>query len=284
MEQWEEVLLAFRRSIPRIPRSVDTLNNLSINKVVTIFKFEKNTSTKDHITICIKSFQNCTPFFTSNVLSELKFNDDFKKFLWFLYHYLFESREAEFTSWVKKLADYSETSIVGHKYLGGTLLLEQNKLRFALNTADEMQVNQLFKFQDKPLTINGQNQHKLMRLTVSNCDILSELGEKPILFDLDKGTVFNLYRTLKTLGFPGLTCKTAAYKELVMKLMKMFCPRSHFLECKSDSAEGVNFFRAVEKTWEACGTKPDSNTTRFENEISLHTDVVSANQLSVVRR
>ena len=52
----------------------------------------------------------------------------------------------------------------------------------------------------------------------------------PVFFDTDKGILFNFYKTLKLLGYPGFVCKSKIYYYFVGEILHKLAKDSLFID------------------------------------------------------
>ena len=216
-------------------KTVKNLKSLCIKKLIDIYNIEEKCLSKSNFDYVVDSFQKLEPALSEQIFSKLYGSEDnkFDKFLWFLLQFVWDSKVLNFylkdcnssisKNWAS-METMSEISFIGWNYSGGNIYLAlQSSYYFPLKFKESEFNRRLFNYQPEIPAKTEVNHHKLLRLTVLNQIWLYKIEYIfPVLFDLDKGTVYNLCKAVEVLGFPGIKCDAKTYKCLVRNILNTF--------------------------------------------------------------
>ena len=242
------------------------LKSLCIEKLLETYGFDCKFPKTCHFNNVIKAFQKFAPVLSrlTSCTNFTKRDTDFNTFLWFSYYFIwnksilssfttdFESNV--FKNWITKTCHIlDEVEIVGFTYKNKKMSVALPiKTRYGPNFKEEFQLNPLMlNYQPLKFFQAQKNSYKSLKLTVYNCDMVPTIfSSTPVFFDFDQGVTFNICKTLKILGYPGIKCNAETYYCLLsysffkVVPVDMFCMRTNL---PPNSDENLCVFRFVEK-------------------------------------
>ena len=235
-----------------IYKPVKDLKCLCIETIVDAYKIDIDYRSLFHVNNTILAFQKLKPSF-SKWFIDFNEKDTFGKFLWFVYHfvwnsstkkyYLTDKKETVMTNWLSKESELlGEISFVGCEYLNkklffGPAFSYNNYPNFIKHKLSPQMINN----QSKLPEVVKNKQLKLLSLSVVNCRLISwPFRSFSIFFDIDKGILFEFYQTIKYLGHPAFLCKAELYYYFMLEILEGVDKNCHFYEEKSMSTSSEN--------------------------------------------
>ena len=254
------------------------LKSVCIEKIVDTYNIDIKFSNLYHLNNAITAIQNLKPSLAiQRFYKGFKENDsDFGKLLWFFYYFIWNSsikrslitdyQETLLTNWLRKNCNYLGTmSFIGLKYTNGNLCFG---LAFKYNKGPSFKEHQLkyqmINYQAKlPEEIKNSN-HKLVRLTVVKSNFFNYISRKyPVFFDMDKGVLFDFYKTLKFLGHPAFICKAKTYYYFMLQLLERIAENCYFFKYKNMPSSTENHLSIVKTVSDTNNKKCKSNFGRL---------------------
>ena len=246
---------------------VKTLESLCKKKLLDVYEFEIDFLLSDDFNYVVEAFQNIGPTFTK--VFGVK-HDKFEKFLWFLHNFVWKNDEKFYIkdptlslsyNWAyRKLRcmsyTISKTNFIGCSYVRGKLCLVLGEE----STFKQVEVSpKMFNYEYKFPLETKKSHHKYINLTVINQYWMYELERvnSLLLFDLERGTVFDLYKTIELLGYPAFKCTPEIYTYLIGAIRFCFISKMNYFQCPDDSP---CFIRIIRKS---------SNSLKYVNRTKI---------------
>ena len=238
-----------------VGKIVKNLKCLCIEKIVNTYNINIDFCNLFHVNNVITSVQNLIPSLTvQHFYKDLKENEsDFGKLLWFFHSFIWNSKTNKslitdykktlLINWLRFNCNYlGEISFVGLKFININLYFG---LAFRYNEGENFKVHQsncqMMNYQAELPKEIKDNHHKIVRLTVvKKCYIGFILRTFPVLFDLDKGVLFDFHKTLELIGHPAFICKSKTYYFFMLKLLERVAKNCHFYKYKHMSTSTEN--------------------------------------------
>ena len=221
------------------------LKCVCIRKIVDTYNIDINFASVYQLNEIVDVFQKIQPSLSKQIFYKpFKEKDSaFGKFLWFFYSFIWtesiktylitDCKETILTNWVRKnCKKLGEIKFIGCEYTNGNLYFG---LAFEYHKGTKSKRNglshQMINYQTKIPREIRKNRHRLVRsvrLTVISEDFIAYIFKSfPVFFDINKGVLFDFYKTLELTGFPGFICKDKIYYYFVRELLYNVAGESH---------------------------------------------------------
>ena len=215
---------------------VKLLKSLCIEKIFKVLNTRKSPIDTIryfyHVFHVICLFQKLQPSLSNHFMG-FNSEDTFGEFLWFLYHFIWNSddknsliidhRETVLTNWVRtKSESLCKIYFVGCEYSSGNLYFCPG-YRYGEHKLNKHKLShQMVNYKYKLPEVIKNNHPKSLKLIVVNRDFIDHdvLGKFPIFLDTDRGILFDFFETLRCLDYPAFVCKAEVYDYFFSQLIK----------------------------------------------------------------